>query len=70
MGFVPHKPEQMIMVEVSVREATLIAKLRKYPYGKFTVDKIDNYLTRVLINDSQSLIDDAEGLELAIVSSS
>jgi len=62
--FVPHQPEKMIMKKISVREAILITKLRKYPFGKFIVHKLNNLLLRVEIQDSQ-LINEEDGLDLA-----
>ena len=63
--FVPHKPEKMITIEVSGREASLIKKLRKYSFGHFIVHKANNLLVRLEINDSQ-LIKEENGLDLAI----
>jgi hypothetical protein len=57
--FTPNIPEEYIVVKITKREANLIEKLRKYPYGKFTVHKIDNKLIRIEILDSQ-MIEDAE----------
>jgi len=63
--FVPHKPEKMIKVEISAKEAFLIKTLRNYPYGKFMVHKLNGILVRVEINDSK-MIDEKSGLDLAI----
>lgn len=63
--FVPHKPEKMITIEASGKEATLIKILRKYPFGKFTVHKVNNLLVRVEINDSR-MIKEKNGLDLAL----
>ena len=61
--FVPHKPEKMITKRISVREAVLITKLRKYAFGEFIVHKANNILVRVEIKDSQ-LIREENGLDL------
>jgi len=63
--FVPSKPEKMIVIEVSGKEADLIKKLRKYSFGKFTVHKANNLLVRVEIQDSQ-MIKEEGGLDLAL----
>lgn len=63
--FVPAKPEKMIRVEISAREANLIKILRKYPFGRFVVHKANNLLVRLEINESQ-LIKEENGLDLAV----
>jgi len=63
--FVPSRPEKMITIEVSGKEADLIKKLRGYSFGKFTVHKANNLLVRVEIQDSQ-MIKEENGLDLAI----
>ena len=61
--FVPHKPERFVDVKISVREANLIQKLRKYPFGQFVVYKQANLLIRVEIKDSQ-IIDEEGSIDL------
>lgn len=63
--FVPHTPERMIKVEISAREADLIKKLRKYPFGHFVVHKMDNLIVRFEANESM-LINEESGLELTV----
>jgi len=46
-----------------VREANLIQKLRKYPFGQFVVYKQANLLIRVEIKDSQ-IIDEEGSIDL------
>ena len=63
--FVPDKPEKMITINVSGKEANLIKILRKYPFGKFVVHKANNLLIRIEINDSK-MIKEENGLDLAV----
>ena len=58
--FVPHKPEEYILVKITRKEAVLIEKLRKYAFGQFVVHKIANVLVRVEITDSQMIEADTE----------
>ena len=58
--FVPHKPEEMLAVKISKREAVLISKLRKYPFGKFLVHKMNGFLMRIEIEDSQIIDETGE----------
>lgn len=53
--FVPHKPEEMILVKITKKEAVLLQKLRKYAFGQFVVHKTAGVLVRVEINDSQMI---------------
>lgn len=56
--FVPHTPEKQKNMEVTVREAILLLKLRKYPYGKFVVHKAENLIVRVEITHSLKIEED------------
>ena len=58
--FVPHQPEEMVLVKVTKKEAVLIQKLRKYAFGQFVVHKISGVLVRVEITDSQMIEADTE----------
>lgn len=58
--FVPHKPEEQILVKITRKEAALIQKLRRYAFGQFTVHKINGLLIRVEITDSQMIDPDGE----------
>lgn len=58
--FVPHKPEKMVLVKISQKEAVLIQKLRKYAFGQFTIHKAAGKLIRVEIIDSQMIEEDTE----------
>ncbi len=58
--FKPFVPEKKIECIITRREAVLIAKLRRYPFGKFTIHKMNNVLVRVEINDSQLIDEDTE----------
>ena len=57
--FVPEKPEEYIVVKITKKEAVLVQKLRKYPFGKFLIHKANGILTRIEINDSQMIEADA-----------
>jgi len=62
-AFAPHKPEEIIVVKITKREAVLLEKLRKYAFGRFLVHKADGLLIRVEINDSQ-LIEENTDVDL------
>jgi hypothetical protein len=53
--FVPHQPEEQILVKISRKEAALIQKLRKHAFGQFVVHKIGGTLVRVEITSSQMI---------------
>ena len=53
--FVPEQIEKQVAVKITKREAVLLAKLRKYSFGKFLVHKANGLLVRVEINDSQMI---------------
>lgn len=53
--FVPKKPEEILVVKITKREAILLTKLRKYAHGKFVVHKYENVLVRLEIMESQSI---------------
>lgn len=61
--FVPHKPEEMVLVKISKKEAVLLQKLRHYAYGQFVVHKAAGILVRVEITDSQ-MIDTSTEVDL------
>lgn len=58
--FTPNKPEEMIVVKISRREAGMLTKLRKYPFGKFLIHKTNGLIIRLEINDSQIIGEDAD----------
>ena len=58
--FTPNKPQENIIAKISRREAVLIEKLRKYPFGKFVVHKANGLLIRIEINDSQIIEEDTD----------
>jgi len=62
--FVPHKPEVMIAMKVSGKEADMIKRIRKVSFGKIVVHKVDNLLVRIEITKSQ-LLEESRGLDLA-----
>lgn len=58
--FVPNKPETIVVVKITKREAVLIQKLRRYAFGKFLVHKAGGVIVRVEINDSQMIEENTE----------
>jgi len=44
--FVPEEPEERIMVEITVREAVLLTRLRKITYGKVLVHKANGLIIK------------------------
>jgi hypothetical protein len=58
--FAPNKPERYFEVKITVREANLLQKLRKYPFGKFTVHKASGLIMRLEIQDSQIIDEEGE----------
>ncbi len=63
MTFIPHEKQETVVVKISKKEADLLARLRRYPYGKFVVHKANNILLRIEIRDSQ-LIDGQGEIDL------
>lgn len=61
--FVPNKPEEQLVVNITKREAVLLDKLRRYPFGKFLVLKTNGIIVRVEVNDSQ-MIDESIKVDL------
>jgi len=61
--FVPHRPEELVIVKITKREAVLLSKLRSYAFGKFTVDKANGLLMRLVVNESQ-LIEESDTADL------
>ena len=58
--FVPHKQEEEILVKITKREAVLIQKIRKHPYGRFIVHKSDNKIIRVESTNSEIIEPDTQ----------
>lgn len=58
--FAPHTPPVVIDVKIMKKEAILIQKLRKYPFGKFVVHKANGEIVRLEINDSQLIEEDTD----------
>jgi DNA-binding transcriptional MocR family regulator len=52
MTFVPEVPEKYVTVKITEREAVLLARLRKYAFGHFTVHKAKGLILRIEINES------------------
>ena len=57
--FTPEKKEEFTLVKISKREAVLLQKLRKYPFGKFTVHKTSGLIIRIEILNSELIEEDA-----------
>jgi hypothetical protein len=53
MTFVPEVPEKYVTVQITEREAVLLARLRKYAFGHFTVHKAKGLILRLEISESQ-----------------
>ena len=62
--FAPNKPEVMLTVTISGREAHLLKVLRKYEFGKIIVHKLNGLLVRVEPTESH-LLTEEEGMDLA-----
>lgn len=58
--FVPHKPEEMIAVTITKKEAVLVQKLRKYSFGQFVIHKANGILIRVEATNSELIDEDVE----------
>ena len=56
--FVPHRPQEEVVIKVTKREALLLKKLRKYVFGKFTIHKANGLLIRIEIEESQIINED------------
>ena len=63
ISFKPHKAEEYIVVKITKKEAVLLQKLRKYPFGQFTIHKMNGLLIRLEVRDSQ-LIDESTEISL------
>lgn len=61
--FVPNRPQQLVDVKITKREAVLVQKLRRYAFGKFLVHKVDGVILRVEVTDSQ-LIEENMDIDL------
>jgi len=57
--------QQKIIIEVSLWEAAMILKLRKYDYGEFKIVKMNGNPTRIIFEGSEMLKAD-DGLILSI----
>jgi hypothetical protein len=58
--FKPYEPEKRIEVIITKREAVLLQKLRKYPFGKFVVHKMNGILIRIEPQSSELIEEDSE----------
>lgn len=62
-SFIPNKPEKIVNVQITAREAHLLKIIRKYAFGRITVYKANGILIRVEPVESQLLNED-EGIDL------
>lgn len=62
--FKPYEPEKTVEVIITKREAVLVQKLRKYPFGKFVVHKMNGILVRIEPQSSE-LIEEDEEIDLS-----
>lgn len=46
-AFVPHKPEPIIVVEITKKEAVMIQEIRKVPFGKIVIHKMNGIVNRI-----------------------
>lgn len=63
--FTPNRPEKMIKVEISAREAHLLKILRKYNFGKIMVFKANGVLVRVEPTESR-ILNEEEGIDISL----
>ena len=60
--FVPNIPEKKVDVTITEREAILLQKLRKFPFGKILVHKVEGFIIR--IEPTNSILIDPEKEEI------
>jgi hypothetical protein len=58
--FKPYKPEEKVTCVITKREAVLLTKLRRIPYGKFLVHKANAVIVRAEATDSWLIEEDGE----------
>ena len=63
--FAPHKPEEIVVCEITKREALLIQYLREISFGQFTVHKANNLIIRLEPKKS-IMIDGKEDVTIAV----
>lgn len=61
--FVPHKPEKMVTLEITAKEAHLINCLRMLEFGKGVVHKASGVLVRFETTESILLTDDDDNFK-------
>lgn len=61
--FAPYKPETKCTVIITKREANLLQRLRRFPYGEAVIYKANNVIVRVETKISQ-MIDEEGDVEL------
>lgn len=62
--FTPHEPEKKVKVEITEREAVLLSKLRKFPFGKILVHKAEGLIIRIEPTNSILIQPDKESIDL------
>jgi len=56
----PYTPKEKVSAVIFKDEAVLLTRLRRYPYGKFTIHKTNAEVIRVEINETQLIKEDGE----------
>jgi hypothetical protein len=62
--FTPHQPEKKVTVIITEREAVLLSKLRKFPYGRILVHKTEGIITRIEPTNSILIKPEKEDIDL------
>lgn len=61
----PEVPSELLLVKVTPLEADMLQKIRRYPYGEFTVVKVNGEPIDVIIGGRERL-DRTQGYALAV----
>lgn len=62
--FTPQEPEKKVSVHITEREAVLLSKLRKFPYGKILVHKAEGIIIRIEATNSLLVEADKNQIDL------
>jgi len=65
-NFTAHKPEEIVRVNITRKEALMVQEVRRHQYGKITIHKADGIIVRTEINISK-LLDDKETLDRSLL---
>lgn len=58
--YVPHKPEQLVVCEITKREAILLQELRQITFGKVTIHKMNGLISRIEPQNSIMITEDED----------